>query len=184
MSDTRAVESATVGGGCFWCVEAAFKSIEGVESVVPGYSGGETDDPSYRAVCSGNTGHAEVVQVQFDPEIIEFAEILEVFFAVHDPTTLNRQGPDVGSQYRSIILYHTKEQKEIAEAVIDELEESGVYDQPIVTEVVRLEEFYEAESYHHDYYEKNPNAAYCRVNIKPKLEKLAEKFGGKTSIET
>lgn len=184
MSDTRAMESATVGGGCFWCVEAAFKSIEGVESVVPGYSGGETDDPTYREVCSGTTGHAEVVQVRFDPAQITFAEILEVFFSVHDPTTLNRQGPDVGSQYRSIILYHTEEQEEVAKAVIDELEDTEGYDQSIVTEVVPLEEFYEAETYHHDYYEKNPDAAYCRVNIKPKLEKLAEKFGGKTSVET
>lgn len=173
-----------MGGGCFWCVEAAFKSIKGVDSVVPGYSGGDTDDPSYREVCSGTTGHAEVVQVQFNPEVIDYAELLEVFFSVHDPTTLNRQGPDVGSQYRSIILYHTKEQKEVADAVIEELEDSDTYDDPIVTEVVPIEEFFEAEAYHHDYYEKNPNAAYCRVNIKPKLEKLAAKFSGETSIET
>ncbi len=184
MSDMREVESATVGGGCFWCVEAAFKTIDGVESVVPGYSGGDTDDPAYREVCSGTTGHAEVVQVQFDPNVIDYGELLEVFFSVHDPTTLNRQGPDVGSQYRSIILYHSEEQKQIAEAVIEELEEKNVFGDSIVTEVVPLEEFYEAEEYHHDYYEKNPNAAYCQVNIKPKLEKLATEFGEKTSIET
>lgn len=165
-------ERATIGGGCFWCVEAAFKAVRGVTSVTSGYAGGTVADPSYEAVCSGNTGHAEVVQISYDPEEITYRELLEIFFTIHDPTTLNREGPDVGSQYRSVIFYHDDEQRADAEAYIDELETEGVVDDPIVTEVEPLEEFYEAEPYHQDYYEKNPDAPYCVVNIAPKLEKL------------
>lgn len=165
-------ERATIGGGCFWCVEAAFKAVRGVTSVTSGYAGGTVADPSYEAVCSGNTGHAEVVQISYDPEEITYRELLEIFFTIHDPTTLNREGPDVGSQYRSVIFYHDDEQRADAEAYIDELETEGVVDDPIVTEVEPLEEFYEAEPYHQDYYEKNPDAPYCMVNIAPKLEKL------------
>lgn len=184
MSGDSDLEFATVGGGCFWCVEAAFKALKGVESVTPGYSGGETDEPTYQEVCSGATGHAEVVQIAYEPGVIGFSELLEVFFSVHDPTTMNRQGPDVGSQYRSIILCHSAEQKQIAEEFIADLEENEVFADPIVTEVEPLEEFYEAEEYHHDYYENHPNAAYCTVNIKPKLEKIASKFGEKTTIKS
>lgn len=165
-------ERATIGGGCFWCVEAAFKAVRGVTSVTSGYAGGTVADPSYEAVCSGDTGHAEVVQISYDPEEITYRELLEIFFTIHDPTTLNREGPDVGSQYRSVIFYHDDEQRADAEAYIDELETEGVVDDPIVTEVEPLEEFYEAEPYHQDYYEKNPDAPYCMVNIAPKLEKL------------
>lgn len=165
-------ERATIGGGCFWCVEAAFKAVRGVTSVTSGYAGGTVADPSYEAVCSGDTGHAEVVQISYDPEEITYRELLEIFFTIHDPTTLNREGPDVGSQYRSVIFYHDDEQRADAEAYIDELETEGVVDDPIVTEVEPLEEFYEAEPYHQDYYEKNPDAPYCVVNIAPKLEKL------------
>jgi len=167
-------ERATFGGGCFWCVEAAFKELDGVSSVVSGYAGGRTDDPSYREVCSGNTGHAEVVQVEYDPDVIAYDELLEVFFAVHDPTQLNRQGPDVGTQYRSIILYHDEDQRKQADAYIEALDEE--YDDDVVTELERLETFYRAEEKHQDYFEKNPNDAYCQMHAKPKVEKVREKF--------
>ena len=170
-------ENATFGGGCFWCVEAAFKELDGVAAAVSGYAGGHTDDPSYRAVCSGNTGHAEVVQVEYDPEIIGYDELLEVFFAVHDPTQLNRQGPDVGTQYRSIVLYHDDEQREQAEAYIEALDEE--YDDDVVTELDRLETFYRAEEKHQDYFEKNPNDAYCQMHAQPKIEKVRETFESK-----
>ena len=167
---------ATFAGGCFWCVEAPFKRIEGVESVTSGYIGGDTEDPTYEEVCSGTTGHAEAVRVVYDPEEVSYRELLEVLFAVHDPTTLNRQGPDMGSQYRSAVFYHDEEQRETVEEYIDELE-GDVYD-GIVTEVSSADdhEFYEAEEYHQDYYEKNPNQPYCATRIPPKLEKVEEKF--------
>jgi peptide-methionine (S)-S-oxide reductase len=175
-----ATELATLGGGCFWCVEAPMKELRGVHEVTSGYAGGHVENPTYEQVCSETTGHAEVVQVEFDPEVISYRELLAVFFAVHDPTTMNRQGPDVGSQYRSAVFYHSDEQREVAESLIEELEREGVYDE-VVTEVDPLETFYEAEEYHQDYYEKNPNQPYCAVQIPPKLEKVREKFAGKVA---
>jgi peptide-methionine (S)-S-oxide reductase len=172
MSEETA--TATVGGGCFWCIEAAFKELSGVESAVSGYAAGDTEDPSYREVCSGQTGHAEVVQITYDPDELSYADLLEVFFAVHDPTTKDREGPDVGSQYRSIVLSHDDQQREEARAFIDELD--AAYEDPIVTELEALTEFYEAEQHHQDYFEKNPNEAYCRVNVAPKVEKVRSKF--------
>lgn len=165
-------EVATLGGGCFWCLEAVYDQLKGVEDVVSGYSGGQVSNPTYEQVCAGTTGHAEVVQVTFDPETITFKDILDVFFTIHDPTTLNRQGADVGPQYRSVILYHTPEQKMIAEQTIEELEKAQVWDDPIVTEVTPFEEFYRAEDYHQEYFEKNPNQGYCRVVIAPKVVKF------------
>ena len=175
MSET---ELATFGGGCFWCVEAVFDELSGVESVTSGYAGGHVEDPTYEAVCSGTTGHAEVVQVAYDPDVVSYRDLLEVFFAVHDPTTEDREGPDVGSQYRSAVYYHDEEQREAVEAYVAELEERGVYD-GIVTEIAPLDAFYEAEEYHQDYFEKNPNQPYCAIQIPPKLEKVREKFADK-----
>ncbi|MUV85501.1 peptide-methionine (S)-S-oxide reductase MsrA [Natronomonas sp. CBA1123] len=166
-------ETATLAGGCFWCIEAALKELDGVESVVSGYAGGHVDDPSYEAVCREETGHAEAVQVEFDPETISYRDLLEVFFTIHDPTSLNRQGPDIGTQYRSVVFYHDDAQRETLEAVIEDLE--PLYDDDIVTEVEALDEFYRAEEYHQDYFEKNPNDTYCVVNINPKLKKIREK---------
>jgi len=167
-------ERATLGGGCFWCVEAPMKRVEGVRSAVSGYAGGGVEDPSYEQVCSGTTGHAEVVQVEFDPAVVSYEDLLEVFFAIHDPTTENRQGPDVGSQYRSAVYYHSDEQRETVERVIDRLE-GDVYD-GIVTEVAPLEAFYRAEEHHQDYYDKNPNQPYCAAQIPPKLKKVEKRF--------
>jgi len=169
---------ATVAGGCFWCVEAAFKRVKGVESAVSGYCGGHVDDPGYREVCNGSTGHAEAVQVTYDPEKISYEDLLEVFFTIHDPTTEDRQGPDVGSQYRSAVFYHDDEQREAVEHYIDHLENSGEYS-GIVTEVSPLETFYQAEEKHQDYFETNPNQPYCRAQIPPKLEKMEQKHGDK-----
>ena len=171
-------ELATLGGGGVWCVEAPMKELRGVHGVTSGYAGGHVEDPTYEQVCSETTGHAEVVQVEFDPEVLSYRELLEVFFAVHDPTTENRQGPDVGSQYRSAVFYHDEQQRETTEALIEEFEREGVYDD-VVTEVEPLEAFYEAEEYHQDYYEKNPDQPYCAVQIPPKLEKVRERFAGK-----
>ena len=168
------MEKATFAGGCFWCIEAPFKRVEGVESVTSGYIGGETPNPTYEEVCSGTTGHAEAVRVVYDPDVVTYRELLEVFFALHDPTTRDREGPDVGSQYRSAVFYHDDEQREAVEGYIDELE-GDVYD-GIVTEVSPADEFYEAEEYHQDYYESNPNQPYCRAHIPPKLEKVRERF--------
>ena len=176
MADT---ELATVAGGCFWCIEAPFKELRGVESVTSGYCGGDVANPSYEAVCREETGHAEAVQVEYDPDELSYEDVLAVFFTVHDPTTLNRQGPDRGTQYRSAIFYHGDAQKEAAEAFIADLEADDVYDDPIVTEVSPLDTFYEAEEYHQDYYEKNPGSGYCQVNISPKLKKLRERFADK-----
>lgn len=172
-------ETATFGGGCFWCVEAAMKELEGVHEVTSGYAGGHTDDPTYREVCSGNTGHAEVVRVEFDPESIAFEDLLRVFFTIHDPTQLNKQGPDVGTQYRSIVLYETDEQHELTEAFVQGLVDEDVYDDEIVTEVEPLETFYEAEAKHQDYYEKNPNDRYCTFHADPKIKKVREQFRDK-----
>ena len=167
---------ATFGGGCFWCIEAAFKEIDGVSSVTAGYAGGHTTDPTYREVCSGETGHAEVVQLAYDPDRIGYEELLEVFFTIHDPTQLNRQGPDVGSQYRSIVLYHNDRQRELAAAYIEALDEDGGYDSDIITELEALERFYRAEEKHQDYFEKNPTDAYCTMHAQPKVEKVHETF--------
>ncbi|MDB2282975.1 peptide-methionine (S)-S-oxide reductase MsrA [Halorubrum ezzemoulense] len=169
-------ETATVGGGCFWCVEAAFKQLDGIESVTSGYAGGHADDPTYRKVCTGNTGHAEVVQVEYDADALSYEDILEVFFTVHDPTQLNRQGPDVGSQYRSIVLSHDDEQRRLAEEYVAALDEEGGYDDEVVTEVEPLETFYRAEEKHQDYFEKNPADAYCTMHAQPKVEKVRERF--------
>jgi peptide-methionine (S)-S-oxide reductase len=173
-----ASETATLGGGCFWCLEAAFQRLQGVESVVSGYAGGTVPDPDYRQVCAGTTGHAEVVQVRFDNAVIDFATLLRVFFTIHDPTTLNRQGADVGTQYRSVIFHHDPAQEQIARALIADLSAQAVWDAPIVTQVLPLPTFYPAESYHQDYYRQNPYQGYCQVVISPKLAKLREHHAG------
>ena len=170
------LETATLAAGCFWCVEAVFDDLKGVEDVVSGYSGGRTENPTYRQVCDGNTGHAEVAEIKFDPDEVSFKDILRVFFAVHDPTTLNRQGNDVGTQYRSAIFYHNDEQKRDAEEVIDEVTKEGVYDAPIVTEVVPFEKFWPAEDYHQEYFANNPNQPYCMAVVAPKVAKFRKKF--------
>jgi peptide-methionine (S)-S-oxide reductase len=167
---------ATLGGGCFWCTEAVFSEIEGVKKVVSGYSGGSVKNPNYQQVSTGRTGHAEVIQVTFDPEVVSYREILEIFFTMHDPTQLNGQGADVGTQYRSVIFYHSEEQKEIAEEFIKEMDETNVFKLPIVTKLEPFEEFYEAEEYHKDYYRRNRNQGYSRLVIAPKLEKVEKKF--------
>lgn len=169
-------EIATLAGGCFWCLEAVFLELKGVEKAVSGYSGGTVRNPSYREVCTGTTGHAEAVQVSFNPEEISYRDILDVFFTIHDPTTLNRQGADVGTQYRSAIFYHNDHQREAAEEVIGELERSGVWNNPVVTEVTPFQEFYPAEDYHRDYYNKNREEPYCRLVIEPKVAKLRKHF--------
>lgn len=167
---------ATFGGGCFWCTEAVFQELEGVLSVESGYSGGETEDPTYKEVCSGATGHAEAVQVRYDPAKVTYAQILEVFFATHDPTTLDRQGADVGTQYRSVVFTHDDEQRKTAEAIKKELDASGAYDAPIVTRIVPFETWYPAEDHHQDFFANNPNQGYCRAVIQPKLEKFRKVF--------
>ncbi|HKC63111.1 MAG TPA: peptide-methionine (S)-S-oxide reductase MsrA, partial [Pyrinomonadaceae bacterium] len=172
-------EVATLAGGCFWCLEAVFDDLRGVESVESGYAGGDVPNPTYQQVCAGATGHAEVVQVTFDPDVVSFREILEVFFAIHDPTTLNRQGADIGTQYRSAIFYHSQEQKEVAEKLIAELNAENIWDAPIVTEVVPFKEFYVAEDYHQEYFVNNPSQPYCRAVVAPKVAKFRQKFLGK-----
>lgn len=169
-------EVAILGGGCFWCTEAVFKMLKGVLSVTPGYAGGSTDDPTYMRVSKGDTGHAEAIKIEYDPDLISFETLLTVFFATHDPTTLNRQGNDVGTEYRSIILYTSPEQKRVAEKFITELNASIAEGKPIVTEVKPLGKFYEAEQYHRDYYAKNQDQPYCQIVINPKLEKVKAKF--------
>ena len=176
MSSENKTEVATLAGGCFWCLEAVYDDLRGVQSVESGYAGGHVPDPSYEQVCMGTTGHAEVVQVTFDPQAVSFKEILEVFFTIHDPTTLNRQGADVGPQYRSAIFYHSPEQKEIAEQTIAELEAAGVWDAKIVTEVTPFTEFFRAEDYHQEYFQKNPYQPYCRVVVAPKVSKFRHKY--------
>jgi peptide-methionine (S)-S-oxide reductase len=172
-------EQATLAGGCFWCLEAVYLNVRGVEKVESGYAGGEVANPTYEAVCTGRTGHAEVVQVTYDPQAISFRELLEIFFTIHDPTTLNRQGADSGTQYRSAIFYHSAAQKAEAEQMIATLEREKVYDSAIVTQVVPLEKFYPAEEYHRDYYRRNPNQGYCRAVIAPKVSKLRKQWEDK-----
>ena len=170
------IETIILGGGCFWCIEAVFSRVKGVDSAISGYAGGSLENPSYEQVSSGKTGHAEVTEVSFDSEKISLEDILHIFFTVHDPTTLNRQGNDVGTQYRSIILYAGDEQKQIAEKVIQEIEKENVYSEKIVTELKPLETFYPAEEYHQNYFQKNPEAAYCQIVIAPKVSKFRQKF--------
>lgn len=176
MSNSSNLETATLAAGCFWCVEAVFDDLVGVEDVVSGYSGGHKENPTYQEVCSETTGHAEVVQIRFDPAMISFKEILQVFFAVHDPTTLNRQGGDIGTSYRSAIFYHSDEQKNIAEEVIKEITEEKIWDDPIVTEVTAFTNFYPAEEYHQEYFANNPNQPYCAAVVAPKVAKFRQKF--------
>lgn len=174
--DTKNLETATLAAGCFWCVEAVFDDLRGVKDVVSGYSGGHTENPTYQQVCSETTGHAEVVQIKFDSAEISFSEILHVFFAVHDPTTLNRQGNDIGSSYRSAIFYHSEEQKKIAEETIAKLNQEGIWDNPIVTEVTEFTNFYSAEGYHQEYFANNPNQPYCAAVVAPKVLKFRKMF--------
>lgn len=170
------LEVATLAGGCFWCLEAAFTQLRGVESVVSGYAGGGVPDPSYELVCSGTTGHAEVVQVSFDPTELSYRDLLAVFFTIHDPTTLNRQGADVGTQYRSAVFHHSEEQRRTAEAIIADLDRSGTWTDPIVTELVPYTEFYPAEDYHRDYFARNPGQPYCQAVIAPKVAKVRQQY--------
>ena len=180
MSPTK--EIATLAGGCFWCLEAVLENVRGVESVVSGYAGGKVTDPTYQQVCTGTTGHAEVVQVTFDPTAISYRDILEIYFAIHDPTTLNRQGHDVGTQYRSAIFYHSPEQKQIAEQAIAELNTAGIWDRPIVTEVAPLTTFYPAEAYHQGYFRGHPEQGYCQVVVGPKVAKFRKRFADKLNV--
>lgn len=173
------MEKATFGAGCFWCVEAIFQNLEGVTQVVSGYTGGQVENPTYNQVCSGTTGHAEVTQITYDPKIISFTELLEIFWKTHDPTTLNRQGNDVGSQYRSAVFYHNQDQKEESEKMLAQLEASQVWPNPIVTEIGPIETFYLAEDYHQNYFNEHGEQPYCQVVIKPKIQKLENLFGNK-----
>ena len=172
-------QTATLAGGCFWCLEAVFDNLQGVTDVVSGYAGGTTINPTYKQVCTGTTGHAEVVQIHFDPDVITFKDLLEVFFSIHDPTTLNRQGADVGEQYRSAIFYHTTEQKQTAEQVIRELSEEKIWPDPIVTEVTPIATFYPAEDYHQEYFANNPEQGYCQMVVSPKVAKFRKKFASR-----
>jgi peptide-methionine (S)-S-oxide reductase len=179
LMDTTGLQKATFGSGCFWCTEAIFENLNGVHSVVSGYAGGQVLNPTYEEVCTGTTGHAEVTQITYDSSVISFDELLEVFWKTHDPTTLNRQGNDVGPQYRSVIFYHDEEQKELAEKYKAELDKSGAWDNPIVTEISPLTNYFPAENYHQDYYNNNPNQGYCAFVIAPKLEKFKKVFKDK-----
>lgn len=178
MSEKQ-IETATFGAGCFWCVEAIFQDLKGVHSVKSGYSGGHVKNPSYKEVCTGSTGHAEVTQIEFDPSVISFEDLLYVFWRTHDPTTMNRQGADVGTQYRSVIFYHSEKQKEIAEKSKKETDASDLYSDPIVTQIEPFTNYYPAEDYHQDYYNLNPNQPYCRLVIDPKVQKFKKKFKDK-----
>lgn len=179
LGSVAQTETATLGGGCFWCTEAIFKSLKGVDRVESGYSGGHTKNPTYKEVCTGETGHAEVIQVTFDPKVISFDEILEVFFETHDPTSLNRQGADAGTQYRSVIFYHSPEQKEKAEAYKAQLNKENVFNKPIVTEIKAFDKFYKAENYHQNYFANNRSQGYCQFVIVPKIEKFKKIFKNK-----
>jgi peptide-methionine (S)-S-oxide reductase len=176
---THPIETATFANGCFWCTEAVFQKLKGVEKVTSGYSGGHVKNPTYEQVCNKNTGHAEVIQIEFDPTQISFDELLEVFWKTHDPTTLNRQGNDVGPQYRSVVFYHNEEQKEKAEKYKKALDDNSVFDSPIVTAIEPFSVFYPAENYHNNYYQNNPSQPYCYYVIRPKVEKLEKVFGDK-----
>ncbi|MGE5490105.1 MAG: peptide-methionine (S)-S-oxide reductase MsrA [Actinomycetota bacterium] len=170
------METAVLGGGCFWCLEAVFEQVQGIESVTSGYCGGENPNPSYAEVCAGSTGHAEVVDIKFDPASLSFSDLLKIFFAIHDPTTLDRQGNDVGSQYRSVIFYQTAEQQRDANEVIGELNRQQIWDKPIVTQVVPAQPFYPAENYHRQYFRANPEQGYCSVVVAPKVAKFRKRF--------
>ena len=176
MNTNTNLQTATLAGGCFWCLEAVYDEIKGVHSVESGYSGGNVDNPTYRAVCNGNTGHAEAVQIQFDPNVVSYRDLLNVFFAIHDPTTLNRQGADVGTQYRSAIFYHDEEQKKIAEDLIKELNDQDLWGRTIVTEVTPFDKFYKAEDYHQEYFANNPYQPYCMAVVAPKVSKFRKHF--------
>lgn len=176
MSETTTTQQATLGGGCFWCLEAVFEQVKGVQKVESGYTGGPVVNPTYRQVCDGNTGHAEVVQVTFDPGVVSYRQLLEIFFTIHDPTTPNRQGADVGTQYRSAIFYHDDEQKQVAQEVIAAFEAAKLWPMPIVTQVVGLEKFWKAEDYHQGYYRNNPGQGYCQMVVAPKVAKFRQKF--------
>ncbi len=177
MTDTTKMETAVLAGGCFWCTETLFQDLKGVEKVESGYSGGTTKSPTYAEVCTGTTGHAEVIKISFDPSVISFEQILTVFFHVHDPTTLNRQGADVGTQYRSAVFYNSPEQKRTAEKVIEDIAKSKLWSDPIVTEVTSLGDYYPAEDYHQDYFNNNPEKSYCSFVIAPKVKKFYKEFG-------
>jgi len=181
LNANASTEVATLAGGCFWCLEAVFSEVEGIQSVMPGYAGGTTVNPTYEQVCGGRTGHAESVQVTYDPAVISYREVLEIFFSVHDPTTLNRQGADAGTQYRSAIFYHDEKQKATAGEVIAGLEKAGTW-KKIVTQVVPLDKFYPAEEYHRDYYKKHPEQGYCRMVISPKVAKLRQKWSQRLKV--
>jgi peptide-methionine (S)-S-oxide reductase len=182
MPKDKNLEVATLAAGCFWCTEATFNIIKGVERIEPGYTGGGVPNPSYEQVSTGTTGHAEAAQITFDPKVISYKEILEIFFAMHDPTSLNRQGGDVGTQYRSVIFYQSTEQKAAAEKLIDELNKEVIWDKPIVTAVEPLKVFYKAETYHKDYFKKHPKEPYCQVVIAPKIAKLQQRFFEKIKV--
>ncbi|MDW7692941.1 peptide-methionine (S)-S-oxide reductase MsrA [Flammeovirgaceae bacterium SG7u.111] len=177
------LEYATLGGGCFWCLEAVYEKTDGVVSVISGYTGGKLKNPTYNEICTGKTGHAEVVQVAFDPKVISYEEVLDIFWKIHDPTTLNKQGNDVGTQYRSAIFYHNQGQKVAAEKAVKEVGESGLWSDPIVTQVTALDVFYKAEDYHQEYYQNNPNQPYCIYVVKPKVEKFEKLFKEKVKAE-
>jgi peptide-methionine (S)-S-oxide reductase len=172
-------QTATLAGGCFWCLEAVFDNLQGVTDVVSGYAGGRTVNPTYKQVCAGTTGHAEVVQIQFDPDVLSYKDLLEVFFSIHDPTTLNRQGADVGDQYRSAIYYHTPDQKQTAEQVIREFTEEKIWTDPVVTEVTAFTNFFPAEDYHQEYFANNPDQGYCQMVVSPKVAKFRKKFASR-----
>ena len=179
MSESKKIQKATLAGGCFWCTEAVFQRVKGVQKVISGFTGGNIKNPPYREVVMGRTGHAESIEVHFDPDIISYEDLLYIFFTTHDPTTLNRQQNDVGTMYRSAVFYHSEEQKETAEKVVQELEGEGVFEDPIVTEITKADAFYEAEQEHWDYYNRHRNQPYCQVIIDPKVQKLKEKFADK-----
>jgi peptide-methionine (S)-S-oxide reductase len=183
QADEDSLETVTLGAGCFWCVEAIFQQLEGVESVASGYSGGAVENPTYRDVCAGTTGHAEVCQVSFRPDVLPFEQLLEVFWKTHDPTTLNQQGADVGTQYRSAVFYHNEKQKALAEEYKKKLDESGAFSGPIVTEITPYTNFFKAEDYHQNYFRDNPNQSYCRAVIAPKVQKFEKVFGSKLAKE-
>ena len=182
MEDHSGIELATFGAGCFWCTEAVFLTIKGVTKVVSGYSGGNIKNPSYREICTGETGHAEVTQISFNPKIVTFEELLEIFWNTHDPTTLNKQGADEGTQYRSVVFFHNLEQQKAAEAYKLQLEESKIYRNPIVTEISAITIFYPAEGYHQNYFELNPTQSYCQYVVRPKVEKFKKQFANKVKI--
>jgi len=182
MNQTALSEVTTLAAGCFWCIDAVFREIDGVKHVVSGYTGGTAANPNYEQVCTGTTGHAEAVQVSFNPSKISYREILEIFFSIHDPTTLNRQGADVGTQYRSAIFYHDEQQKAVAEKIIEELDEAHVWENPIVTEILPLGKFYPAEDYHQGYFSKNPGQGYCQMIISPKVNKFRQQWTKRLKI--